>query len=710
MIRVGKTKTGYLLVAAVMVLTIATPIIRQQIVSAATLTVNSILDTSDNNAGNGSCDDGAGNCTLRAAIEEANALGGPNTINFNIPGAGVHTITPIDTYQITSQLTIDGTTQSGASCGTLVPATLPANSNTPHSLLIKIAGGTGLSDVFDFQTGSNNSVLKGIDTNSTAATTANIVISSVGVTIECNYIGTDESGGSTTAEGPNTYTMANGVVASGDDVIIQNNLISGNLIGIYALGSNANINNNIVGTATSGFAPLVSNDVGVRLSNTTANKILNHNIIAGNSGNGVEIVNSFLSEITANYIGLAMNGTPQGNQGDGIAIHDGSNTNRIGTTDDTTTNFISANSGNGVHIYKTGCDGDPHGNILYNNFIGTNLSGQTANGYGNHLSGVAINEYDTTCIQNSVYRNVVGGTDNRDDENYHTRNIIAGNLEDGVRIYQAPGMDVRDNPVVGNSIFGNGNLGINLAEDSNDDGIADTALGRNPTNSFDINNPTENANSYLNSPTINSVTKGNGQLDINYDFVANPANPSVTIVGYELDFYLNDGLNGAGNGEGQRHIGNFIVDGSETGATHSFVTSATITDGTSNITATATALISNGCPCGFNNHSESRSLLSRVSNFFMPKASAAEITPDAVGYDLGPTSEFSVASIIGATGGTVGSGTSSSSSSSAASQLVNTGQNITGTTVFVDTVAALAVGVVGYLAVRSRRRHFIRSR
>jgi MYXO-CTERM domain-containing protein len=29
---------------------------------------------------------------------------------------------------------------------------------------------------------------------------------------------------------------------------------------------------------------------------------------------------------------------------------------------------------------------------------------------------------------------------------------------------------------------------------------------------------------------------------------------------------------------------------------------------------------------------------------------------------------------------------------------------------FVDTVAALAVGVVGYLAFRSRRRHFIRSR
>lgn len=710
MIRVGKTKTGYLLVAAIMVLTIALPILRQQIVHAATLTVDSILDTSDGTPGDGNCDDGAGNCTLRAAIEEANVLAGPDTINFNIPGAGVHTITPIDTLNVTSQLTIDGTTQPGANCGTLVPATLPAISNTPHSLMIKIAGGTDGSDVFNFGTGSDNSTIKGIDVNSAAQATTNIVVSGVGVIIECNYIGTDESGGSTTAEGPNTYTMATGIGGSGNDLTVQNNLISGNLTGIDISGSNANIHDNIIGTAASGFTPLVSNNTGIRLRDTTAAKVVNHNIISGNSGNGIEIDNSYLGEVKANYIGLAMNGEPQGNQGDGISIHGGSYFNSIGRPDDGNGNVISANTGNGVHIYKTGCDGDPHNNTVYNNYIGTNISGQKANGYGNHLSGVAINEYDTTCNENSVYRNTIGNTDNSDENSHHTRNIIAGNLEDGVRIYQSPGKDVRENPVVGNSIFGNGNLGINLAEDSDDDGVADAALGRNATNSFDINNPTANANSYLNSPTINSVTKGDGQLDINYDLVANPVDPSMNVVGYLLSFYINDGLNSSGNGEGQRYIGDFIVDGSETGATHSFVTSETITDGVSNITATTTALISNGCPCGFNNHQESRSLLSQVSNFFMPKASAEEITPDTIGFDLGPTSEFSVANVIGGVGGTSGGTTSSSSSSAGAAQLADTGQNITGTTLFVDTVAGLAVAAVGYMAFRSRRRHFIRAR
>ena len=36
--------------------------------------VNSTGDTSDANVGDGNCDDGSGACTLRAAIEESNAL------------------------------------------------------------------------------------------------------------------------------------------------------------------------------------------------------------------------------------------------------------------------------------------------------------------------------------------------------------------------------------------------------------------------------------------------------------------------------------------------------------------------------------------------------------------------------------------------------------------------------------------------------------
>src|SRR5438128_6853246 len=51
-------------------------------------TVNVAGDSHDANPGDGVCADAIGNCTLRAAIEEANALAGKQTILFNLPLAG----------------------------------------------------------------------------------------------------------------------------------------------------------------------------------------------------------------------------------------------------------------------------------------------------------------------------------------------------------------------------------------------------------------------------------------------------------------------------------------------------------------------------------------------------------------------------------------------------------------------------------------------
>ena len=48
-------------------------------------------------------------CTLRAAIQEANNVPGLNTINFNIPGSGVQTISPTAPLPIiTDPVVIDG--------------------------------------------------------------------------------------------------------------------------------------------------------------------------------------------------------------------------------------------------------------------------------------------------------------------------------------------------------------------------------------------------------------------------------------------------------------------------------------------------------------------------------------------------------------------------------------------------------------------------
>src|SRR5262245_13943960 len=72
---------------------------------AATFTV---INTDDSGAG-----------SLRQAILDANGNPGPDTIDFAIPGSGVHTISPVTPLPaITEPVTIDGYTQAGSSPNT----------------------------------------------------------------------------------------------------------------------------------------------------------------------------------------------------------------------------------------------------------------------------------------------------------------------------------------------------------------------------------------------------------------------------------------------------------------------------------------------------------------------------------------------------------------------------------------------------------------
>ncbi len=54
--------------------------------TATLFSVDSSADTNDANPGNGFCADGSGFCSLRAAVEEANAWGGPDTISLDVAG------------------------------------------------------------------------------------------------------------------------------------------------------------------------------------------------------------------------------------------------------------------------------------------------------------------------------------------------------------------------------------------------------------------------------------------------------------------------------------------------------------------------------------------------------------------------------------------------------------------------------------------------
>src|SRR5215207_109591 len=54
--------------------------------AATTFTLNATGDGSDSNLADNACNDGGGNCSLRAAIQQANTTAGTDTINISVSG------------------------------------------------------------------------------------------------------------------------------------------------------------------------------------------------------------------------------------------------------------------------------------------------------------------------------------------------------------------------------------------------------------------------------------------------------------------------------------------------------------------------------------------------------------------------------------------------------------------------------------------------
>ncbi len=142
--------------------------------------------------------------SLRQAILDANASAGiRDTIAFNIPGAGVHTIRPLTALPtITDPVTIDGTTQPGS--GGTPAIELDGSAATPGSDgLVITAGG---------------STVRGLIINRFRATNADgsgdgglgIILRTLGGnTIAGDYIGTDPTG---------TITDPDGTPGNADDL------------------------------------------------------------------------------------------------------------------------------------------------------------------------------------------------------------------------------------------------------------------------------------------------------------------------------------------------------------------------------------------------------------------------------------------------------------------------------------------------------------
>ncbi len=398
----------------------------------------------DENPGDGLCDDLDGTCGLRTAIEEANATAAvrPVFIDFAIDdgpaGAeiapGVWRITvdfappppftgggpsPIPLPSINkSDVTIDGLTQPGASCGDLV-------TGPKHDLRVVLDG-------------SQLAFGEGLFGQGGGLTVRGLVVQNFpgfGIEarndgdnlVECNYVGTDYTG--ETAAG-----NFSGVFASGT---AQNNVVSGNAnIGILPdpFEDGMVVQRNLVGSDADGNQPLGNGGHGIHISGDDA--VVNTNLSSDNGGVGI-----FLgvdpgehgafptgAMLTGNTIGLNRVRTAAlGNSFEGILLEDNSSPfggpvrNDIGLPNDG--NFVAGNGRDGIRL---------DGGIVISNRIRGNTVGLTRLGDAlpNGDEGIRVVAADTTTI---------GGLAMGEG------NVIAGNGGNGIQLAFDVGTTVEGN-------------------------------------------------------------------------------------------------------------------------------------------------------------------------------------------------------------------------------------------------------------------------
>ncbi len=415
---------------------------------AATFTVDRAGDAQDANLANAACDINvavAGSqCTLRAAIQEANDTSGDDTINFNIVSSdSVKTISPASALPtVTEAITINGYTQPGAEANTLAVG-------NDAVLKIQLNGASAGADANGLEIAADNSTVKGLVIN--RFDSRGIVVEGFNTTgnrIQGNFIGTNANGSADRGnlnDGVDVFDASNSTI--GGTGVGARNLISGNGDeGLQVLGERATGNKvlgNYIGTDKNGTAALGNSGDGVIVVDASDNTIGGtevgaRNIISGNDQNGVEIQDGFAigiptgNRVEGNFIGTDASGTAAlGNSLDGVRITDapdnsGASDNTVGGTEVGARNIISGNDQNGVEIVGSGATG----NKVQGNRIGTNASGNQD--LGNSVSGVVID---------GAPNNVIGGTE------VGARNLISGNDADGVLI--------QNTDATGNEVFGN---------------------------------------------------------------------------------------------------------------------------------------------------------------------------------------------------------------------------------------------------------------
>lgn len=561
------------------------------------------------------------------AAEQAQVTGSPtnadtDTINFNIPGSGVHTISPTSALpQISDPIFINGYSQpanggAAASANTNGPG-LGSNAN----LLIELDG-TNAGSAHGLFITAGNSTVRGLVINRFQGN--GILLASNGNVVAGNFIGTSATGDADLGNGASGVQITDNigpVVDSSNNTIggtlpADRNLLSGNGnngVHIIKFGQQSNVTGNkvlgnLIGTDKAGAAA-IGNNSGIRFEGVAGGHLTGNlvggttaaarNVISGNAGSANILVSGDVADnsIQGNFIGTDVTGTVGLAGGtNGVNLSTGSSNNTIGGDDAAdgvvdgivgAANVISGFPGGGAGV---AIDGGSSGNHVEGNRIGTNAAGTAAigNGIGLSISGGAGNFVGGAApgagnlisgssgffgigvflrgnsANNIVQGNRIGtdatganplpnsangvaiteGSDNNLIGGAGTGegNIIAFNGGNGVKIDSGTG-----NSILGNSIFANGGLGIDLA------GGTENAfhVTENDESAFPFDtDPTSGTapNNLQNFPDLTSAVTNNGTTTITGTL------KSTENTSFRIEFFTNVAADPSGNGEGQTFV------------------------------------------------------------------------------------------------------------------------------------------------------------
>jgi hypothetical protein len=315
-------------------------------------------------------DSGAG--SLRQAILDANAGAGLDAIEFNIPGAGVQTITPTSALPaLTGPTTINGFTQPGSSANTN-PLGQPINA----VMLIEI---TGTFAALRANPGSDSSEFRGLVINGALDL---ITVDASNVTIAGNFLGTNAAGtvavpgagGGFGVRHQGGNFMLIGGATNADRNLISGSIQGGIIMVSFTTTTGHTISGNYIGPNAAGTASLSPQSFSTGIFNAN-NVNINNNLVSGNQGGGISTINvAGLTLINGNLIGTQRDSvSPLGNGNYGLDLNGDGASVGAGAP-----NIIAFNTGFGVRVPNSRVGNRLSQNSIYGNtLLGISLSSGT---------------------------------------------------------------------------------------------------------------------------------------------------------------------------------------------------------------------------------------------------------------------------------------------------------------------------------------------